>query len=47
MRILYLTRSDSVHDQRFMAALAESGHEAMSCASILGTSPPLPRVLWT
>jgi len=27
MRILYLTRSDSVHDQRFMAALAESGHE--------------------
>ncbi|NLZ26206.1 MAG: glycosyltransferase, partial [Chloroflexi bacterium] len=28
MRILYFTRSDSVHDQRFMAALAESGHEA-------------------
>ena len=28
MRILYFTRSDSVHDQRFMAALAESEHEA-------------------
>lgn len=28
MRILYFTRSDSVHDQRFMAALAESRHEA-------------------
>ena len=28
MRILYFTRADSVHDQRFMAALAESGHEA-------------------
>ena len=27
MRILYLTRSDSVHDQRFLSALAESGHE--------------------
>ncbi len=28
MRILYFTRADSVHDQRFMAALAGSGHEA-------------------
>lgn len=28
MRVLYFTRADSVHDQRFMAALAESGHEA-------------------
>ena len=28
MRILYLTRSDSVHDQRFMHTLAESSHEA-------------------
>lgn len=27
MRILYFTRADSVHDQRFLAALAESGHE--------------------
>ncbi len=27
MRILYLTRADSVHDQRFLTALAESGHE--------------------
>lgn len=27
MRILYFTRADSVHDQRFMAALAGSGHE--------------------
>ncbi len=27
MRILYFTRADSVHDQRFIAALAESGHE--------------------
>lgn len=26
MRILYFTRSDSVHDQRFMNALLESGH---------------------
>ena len=27
MRILYFTRADSVHDQRFLTALAESGHE--------------------
>ena len=27
MRILYMTRSDSTHDQRFMTALAESGHD--------------------
>ncbi len=27
MRILYFTRADSVHDQRFLAVLAESGHE--------------------
>ena len=27
MRILYFTRSDSVHDQRFMQALADSSHE--------------------
>jgi glycosyltransferase involved in cell wall biosynthesis len=27
MRILYLTRSDSVHDQRFMQTLAQSDHE--------------------
>ena len=27
MRILYFTRTDSVHDQRFLTALAESGHE--------------------
>jgi glycosyltransferase involved in cell wall biosynthesis len=27
MRILYFTRADSVHDQRFLAALAESRHE--------------------
>ena len=27
MRILYLTRSDSVHDQRFMQTLAQSEHE--------------------
>lgn len=27
MRILYFTRADCVHDQRFLAALAESGHE--------------------
>ncbi len=29
MRILYFTRADSVHDQRFLAALAESGHEGL------------------
>ena len=28
MRILYLTRSDSVHDQRFLRTLAQSEHEA-------------------
>lgn len=27
MRILYFTRADSVHDQRFLAALSESGHQ--------------------
>ncbi|MGB4595939.1 MAG: glycosyltransferase family 4 protein [Anaerolineaceae bacterium] len=27
MNILYFTRSDSVHDQRFMQALIDSGHE--------------------
>jgi len=27
MRILYLTRSDSVHDQRFLQTLVQSGHE--------------------
>ena len=27
MRILYFTRADSVHDQRFLTALTESGHE--------------------
>lgn len=27
MRILYLTRSDSVHDQRFLQTLAQSDHE--------------------
>lgn len=27
MRILYFTRSDSVHDQRFMQALIDGGHE--------------------
>lgn len=30
MRILYFTRADSVHDQRFLAALAESGHEGFA-----------------
>ncbi|HBO33782.1 MAG TPA: hypothetical protein DD636_03445 [Anaerolineaceae bacterium] len=30
MRILYLTRSDSVHDQRFMQTLAQSEHEGFA-----------------
>ncbi len=30
MRILYLTRSDSVHDQRFLQTLAQSEHEGFA-----------------
>lgn len=30
MRILYFTRSDSPHDQRFMSTLAQSGHDAFA-----------------
>lgn len=39
MRILYLTRSDSVHDQRFMRTLAESKHEAFVLRLLPGDYP--------
>jgi len=39
MRILYFTRADSVHDQRFMAALAESGHEGFVLRLLPGDYP--------
>jgi hypothetical protein len=39
MRILYFTRADSVHDQRFMAALAESGHEGFVLRLVPGDYP--------
>ena len=39
MRILYLTRSDSVHDQRFMRTLAESEHEAFVLRLLPGDYP--------
>lgn len=39
MRILYLTRFDSVHDQRFMQTLAESGHQAYVWRLYSGDAP--------
>lgn len=39
MRILYFTRADSVHDQRFLAALAESEHEGFVLRLNLGDYP--------
>ncbi|NLC28897.1 MAG: glycosyltransferase family 4 protein [Chloroflexi bacterium] len=39
MRIMYLTRSDSVHDQRFMRTLAESEHEAFVWRLFSGDYP--------
>lgn len=39
MRILYLTRSDSVHDQRFMQTLAESEHQAFAWRLYSGDAP--------
>lgn len=50
MRILYLTRSDSVHDQRFMQTLAESSHEAFVLRLFPGEFPTPPGVTalnWT
>lgn len=39
MRILFLTRSDSVHDQRFLQTLAESGHEGFVLRLYPGNYP--------
>lgn len=39
MRILYFTRSDSVHDQRFMQALADSRHEGYALRLYPGDYP--------
>lgn len=39
MRILYITRSDSVHDQRFMAAMLEGGHEVHLLRLLRGDLP--------
>lgn len=44
MRILYLTRADSVHDQRFLAALAESGHEGFVLRLKPGDYPTPARI---
>ncbi len=39
MRILYLTRSDSVHDQRFLQTLAQSDHEGFAWRLNAGQYP--------
>jgi len=39
MRILYLTRSDSVHDQRFLQTLAQSEHDGFVWRLNSGTYP--------
>ena len=39
MRILYLTRSDSVHDQRFLQTLAQSEHEGFVWRLFSGQYP--------
>ena len=39
MRILYLTRSDSVHDQRFLQTLAQSEHEGFAWRLNAGQYP--------
>ena len=44
MRILYMTRSDSTHDQRFMKALASSGHDGFVLRLYQGDYPTPPGV---
>ncbi len=50
MRILYITRSDSVHDQRFMATMLEAGHQVYLLRLLQGNWPVpegIHTVSWT
>ena len=41
MRILYFTRSDSPHDQRFLTAISGSGYEVYALRLELGSQAPI------